>query len=354
MDFAAPPAVVDALQQRAAHPVYGYTKTPEGLYHTLTAWLLKRHHWQVTHDQILLCPGVVPSLYATVAAFTNPGDSVIVQPPVYFPFFSAVTTTGRHLLENPLVLNNGRYQMDFEHLEQCAKKGAKLLLLCSPHNPVGRVWQRDELAQLLAIAERYDLTVLSDEIHADLIYPDYQHTALTTLPGAGQRVISAVAPSKTFNIPGLGLSALITGNSTYRKKLEQVFDQLHVSPANPFSLTAFEAAYAEGEAWLDALLAYLKQSRDTAAATLAQSLPNIRLIPPEGTYLLWLDCTAQGLTDHALQQFFVQQAGLGLSPGTHFGRQGSGFMRMNIATPRSNVEQALQRMMHACQTLGKS
>lgn len=347
MDFAAPPAVVRALQARAAHPVYGYTKTPESLYQALISWLQKRHRWQVAREQILLCPGVVPSLYAAVAAFTEPGDSVIVQPPVYFPFFSAVTTNGRRLVENPLLLKNGRYEMDFDHLEQCARNGAKLMLLCSPHNPVGRVWQRDELEQLLAIAERYDLIILADEIHADLVYPDFQHTALATLGQTDQRVVTAVAPSKTFNVPGLGLSALIANNPAHRKKLVKAFDQLHVSPGNPFSLAAFEAAYAEGEPWLDALLAYLQQTRDFVATTLQQSLPGIRLIPPQGTYLLWLDCQSLDLDDRQLQRLFVEQAGLGLSPGLHFGKQGRGFMRMNIATPRANVEQALQRLRSA-------
>lgn len=347
MDFAAPPAVVRALQTRAAHPVYGYTKTPENLYQALISWLQKRHRWQVAREQILLCPGVVPSLYAAVAAFTEPGDSVIVQPPVYFPFFSAVTTNGRRLVENPLLLKNGRYEMDFDHLEQCARNGAKLMLLCSPHNPVGRVWQRDELEQLLAIAERYDLIILADEIHADLVYPDFQHTALATLGQTDQRVVTAVAPSKTFNVPGLGLSALIANNPAHRKKLVKAFDQLHVSPGNPFSLAAFEAAYAEGEPWLDALLAYLQQTRDFVATTLQQSLPGIRLIPPQGTYLLWLDCQSLDLDDRQLQRLFVEQAGLGLSPGLHFGKQGRGFMRMNIATPRANVEQALQRLRSA-------
>ncbi len=351
MDFAAPPAVVRALQQRAAHPVYGYTKTPESLYQALIAWLQTRHRWQVKREHILLCPGVVPSLYAAVAAFTEPGDSVIVQPPVYFPFFSAVTTTGRRLMENPLLLKNGRYEMDFDHLEQCAKNGARLMLLCSPHNPVGRVWRRDELQTLLDIAARHNIIILADEIHADLVYPDYQHTALAALAQAGQHVITAVAPSKTFNVPGLGLSALVANNPAHRKKLAKAFDQLHVSPGNPFSLAAFEAAYAAGEPWLDALLAYLQQTRDQVAATLQQSLPGIRLIPPQGTYLLWLDCQALGLTDKQLQQFFVEKAGLGLSPGVLFGKQGSGFMRMNIGTPRNNVELALEKMRRAVDTM---
>lgn len=344
MDFAAPPAVVKALQQRAAHPVYGYTKTPESLYQALIHWLTTRHQWQISQNQILLCPGVVPSLNAVVMALTKPGDSVIIQPPVYFPFFSAVTGNGRKLAENPLKLSNGRYEMDLDHLEQCAKAGAKLLLLCSPHNPVGRVWNRDELTKLLEIAERYNLVILSDEIHHDLIYPDHQHTVFATLAPTNPNIITAVAPSKTFNVPGLGLSALIINNPSHRKQIQQVFDQLHVSTSNPFSLAAFEAAYSEGAAWLDELMPYLQQTRDQVARTLAETLLNIRLIHPEGTYLLWLDCKALNLTDKQLQQLFVEKAGLGLSPGVLFGKQGSGFMRMNIGTPRGGVEMALEKI----------
>jgi cystathionine beta-lyase len=351
MDFAAPPAVVKALQQRAGHPIYGYTKTPESLYQALIHWLTTRHQWQINQNQILLCPGVVPSLNAVVMALTQPGDSVIIQPPVYFPFFSAVTGNGRKLIENPLKLSNGRYEMDFDHLEQCAKAGAKLLLLCSPHNPVGRVWNRDELTQLLEIAERYNLVILSDEIHHDLIYPDHRHTVLATLAPANPNIITAVAPSKTFNVPGLGLSALIINSPSYRKQIQQVFEQLHVSTSNPFSLAAFEAAYSEGVAWLDALMPYLQQTRDQVARTLAETLPNIHLIHPEGSYLLWLDCKALRLTDKQLQQLFVEKAGLGLSPGVLFGKQGSGFMRMNIGTPKANVEMALKKIMLAIDAL---
>jgi cystathionine beta-lyase len=206
MDFAAPEAVTRALAARAAHPVYGYSFYPDSLFEALIAWLKKRHGWEVPREWIVMALGVVPSLFATVMAFTQPGDGVIVQPPVYFPFFSAVTTNGRRLIRNPLRLEpgrlgQGRYSMDFDHLERCAAEGARLLLLCSPHNPVGRVWSRAELSELLRIARRYEMTILSDEIHADLVYPGQQHIALATLAGDSDKLITAVAPSKTFNIP---------------------------------------------------------------------------------------------------------------------------------------------------------
>jgi cysteine-S-conjugate beta-lyase len=344
MDFAAPEAVTRALQGRAAHPVYGYTQCPESLYEVLICWVAQRHSWQVERDWIMLCPGVVPSLNATVLALTQLGDAVVVQPPVYFPFFSAVTATGRRLVENPLRLENGRYHLDFDHLEKCARDGAKLLLLCSPHNPVGRVWQAEELDTLAGIAQRYGMVILSDEIHADLIYPGQRQMPLATRPGMAELTITALAPSKTFNIPGLGLSTLVVKDQGRRRALARAFDTLHVSTGNPFSLGAFEAAYRGGEAWLEALLVYLEGTRDAAAAYLAEQLPEIGLIAPEGTYLLWLDCRRLGMGDRELQRFFVEQAGLGLSPGTLFGTGGSGFMRMNIGTPRANVLAALKRL----------
>jgi cystathionine beta-lyase len=349
MDFAAPEAVTRALAERAAHPVYGYSFYPDSLYDALMDWLKMRHGWRVQRDWIVMAPGVVPSLFATVMACTGQGDGVIVQPPVYVPFFSAVTTNGRRLVENPLRLENGRYAMDFDHLEQCAAEGARLLLLCSPHNPVGRVWNSAELEEVLRIARRHDLAILSDEIHADLVYPESRHTALATLAGDGDKLITAVAPSKTFNIPGLGLSSLIVPDPAQRDALRKVFDSLHLGNTNPFSIAAFEAAYRGGEAWLDSLLAYLRDSRDFVGDYLRMNLPGIRLIQPEGTYLLWLDCRGLRMNDAELRDFFVRQAGVGMNPGISFGQGGSGFMRLNIASPRHVIAAALQHIANALQ-----
>lgn len=345
MDFAAPEAVTRALMERAAHPIYGYTLYPDSMYAALISWMSKRHGWHIERDWIVMCPGVVTALHATVLAVTQPGDAVIVQSPVYAPFYSSVTITGRRVVRNPLCLENGRYAMDYDHLEQCAAQGARLLMLCSPHNPVGRVWSGGELARLLEIAHRHDMVILSDEIHADLVYPGIQHTPLAML--AGDAVITAVAPSKTFNIPGLGLSALAVPDPAHREALCKVFGQLHVAANNPFSIAAFAAAYREGGPWLESLLAYLVETRDFVRDYLSTHLPGIKLIEPEGTYLLWLDCRALGMSDEALQRFFVQKARVGLSAGTIFGADGSGFMRMNIGTPRRIVAEALERIASA-------
>lgn len=347
MDIAAPEVVRRALFERAAHPIYGYTTPSESLYESLTNWLSKRHGWTIQREWIMLCPGVVPSLHATICALTQPGDAVIVQPPVYAPFLSAPKATGRRLLLNPLKYENGRYYFDLDNFEHYANEGARLLLLCSPHNPMGRVWQVRELQALLDICQRHDITVISDEIHADLVYPGTKHMTLSKLAQNKVKVITAVAPSKTFNIPGLGLSALIVRDKTDRIAIGQAFDVLHVSAANPFSIVAFEAAYREGAPWLDALLEYLAGTRDFVREFIRQHLPRIKLIEPDGTYLLWLDCRGMGMNDNQLKQFFVQEAGVGMSPGVMFGEQGSGFMRMNIGAPRSIIAQALEKIARA-------
>jgi cysteine-S-conjugate beta-lyase len=238
----------------------------------------------------------------------------------------------------------GHYEIDFEHLEACAKQGAKLLMLCTPHNPVGRVWTERELQEILRIARQYQLTILSDDIHADLTYSGVTHHMLGRLALPGDKIITAIAPNKTFNIPGLGLSALIVPNAEQRKNINQVFDSLHVRNTNPFSMVAFEAAYRGGDAWLKALMAYLEETRDFAAEYIAQHIPQIKMTKPEATYLLWLDCREFGMTDSQLRDFFVKQCKLGLSPGTAFGEAGSGFMRLNIGTQRQVIVDALFKL----------
>jgi cystathionine beta-lyase len=347
MDFAVPAAVKEALMARAAHPIYGYTVYPESLYEALISWLHKRHAWAVEREWIVMCPGVVPTLHAAILALSQPDDAMIVQPPVYAPFLAAPEIVGRRLMPNPLKFEDGRYRFDLDHFEQCAAEGGRLLLLCSPHNPVGRVWQEDELLALLEICQRYDITVVSDEIHADLIYPGRHHTPLAMLSDGAVKIVTAVAPSKTFNIPGLGLSALIVPDEKDRAAIAKAFGTLHVGAANPFSIVAFEAAYREGAPWLDGLLDYLEATCRFVRTFLQQHLPQIKLIEPEGTFLLWLDCRAMKLSDKQLKEFFVQDAGVGLSPGIIFGEQGSGFMRLNIGTPRSVIAQALENIARA-------
>lgn len=341
MDFAAPPEVMAALLNRAAHPIYGYTLYPESIYQVFIDWIKQRHGWTIQRDWIVLSAGIVPALFASVLAYTQKNEGVIIQPPVYQPFFQAVKSNNRRLIENPLILNNGHYEIDFEQLEQCAQQ-AVLLLLCSPHNPVGRVFTQDELHRVLTIAERYNLLVFSDEIHADLIYSPHVHHPLGTLNT--ERVLTAFAPSKTFNIAGMNLSALVIANESHRKAIQQVFDSVHIGAANPFSITAFEAAYQYGEPWLIQLLSYLTANKNAVIEFLHKEIPTIQAIAPEGTFLMWLDCRALALNDTELKDFFVYKAKCGIIPGVVFGNNGSGFVRLNIAAPRTIIDIVLRQI----------
>lgn len=349
MDFAAPYAVVEALEKRARHPAYGYTLYPDSVYEAMIHWYKERHQWQIERDWVLLVPGVVPSLHAAAMAFSSPGDGIIIQPPVYPPFFSAINKTGRQVIENPLVEDGGRYRMDLEHLEACAARDdAKILQLCSPHNPVGRVWSRDELSAVLDIAQRHSLMVVSDEIHCDLVFPDKSpHQMLGRLVTEEDALVTTLAPSKTFNLPGLGLSALVVPNPGYRAALKAVFDSMHMMQCNPFSMTGFEAGYRHGGPWLDELLEYLQKNRDFVVHTVNSCMPGITAFEPEGCYLVWLDCRGLGMSDPELKAFFVHEAGVGLNPGITFGEEGSGFMRLNLACPRATLDTALRQIREA-------
>lgn len=361
MDFAAPEAVTRALQERASHPVYGYTLFPDSLYQSMIDWFADRHGWRIEREWILMAPGVVPSLNAACMAYAAPGEGVIIQPPVYPPFFSSVRHSGREVIENPLVPDEerpGHYRMDLDHLEACAARlDARILLLCSPHNPVGRVWSENELRAVLAIARRHELVVISDEIHCDLTFPDKPgHTVLANLAGPEDALVTAVAPSKSFNMPGLGLSALVIADPELRKAMKSVFESMHLPQCNPFSTAGFEAGYRHGGPWLDRLMDYLQGNRDFIAQAVAERLPGIRVTAPEGTYLMWLDCRElcrdRDLDDAGLKRFFVRQAGVGMNPGLSFGEQGSGFMRLNIGCPRSVLEQVVDRIEAALKTSG--
>ncbi len=356
MDFAAPEAVTQALVERAQHPVYGYTLFPDSLYQAMIDWFADRHGWQIERDWILMAPGVVPTLHAACMAYAEPGQGVIVQPPVYPPFFSSVQHSDRTVIENPLRRDDstGRYHMDLEHLEQCAARpDARVLILCSPHNPVGRIWSEAELREVLAIARRHGLVVVSDEIHCDLTYDDApRHRVLATLAAPGDALVTTVAPSKSFNLPGLGLSALVIADPERRRAMKEIFQTLHMPQCNPFSVAGFEAGYRAGGPWLDELLGYLKANRDYVCEQVEQRLPGVSVSAPEATYLLWLDCRSLGLTDAELKRFFVRDAGVGMNPGITFGDQGSGFMRLNIGCPRSVLTEVLDRIADALAARG--
>ena len=347
MDFKAPPEILKPIRERAAHGVFGYTAKPDEFYSAVISWFKKRYDWIIEKKWIVTTPGVVPALNLALQEFTKTGDGIIIQPPVYFPFKDSVELNERKLLNNTLLLKNGRYEIDWQDLEKKAES-AEMFVFCSPHNPVSRVWTTRELERLGDLCERYDLLVFSDEIHADIIFKPYKHTPTAKVSKAlANRTISAFATSKTFNLAGLQLSVNIIPNDEIRKKFKLTLERLHLNMSNIFGIVGTQAAYEHGEQWLDELLPYLWQNYLTVKTYLQENIPEITVIEPEGTYLLWLDCKKLELSDEELAAFFVQKAGLALTNGTMFGPGGDGFMRMNIGCPKRSVIKGLENLANA-------
>ncbi|WP_274653313.1 MalY/PatB family protein [Paenibacillus humicola] len=346
MDFRGPDPVIRALKERAENGVFGYTFRPGYMAEAVAGWLKRRHRWTVPENWITFSPGVVAALRTCVACYTAPGDGVIVQPPVYPPFFSVVKEAGRELVLNPLQEADGRYRMDFDDLRLKARdSGAKMLILCSPHNPIGRVWTREELETLASICTEYDITVVSDEIHADLVFQSHVHTPFAALsPELEARTIVCMAPSKTFNMAGLHSSFIIIPDEAKRDKFDTHLKEAHLTMMNPFSLTAANAAYRYGDEWLDSVLAYIEANIDYFSVEMAARLPELRFAKPEGTYMVWLDCRPLGMTPDELKSFMLREAKIAINDGSSFGEEGAGFIRVNLAAPRSVVEEGISRL----------
>jgi cystathionine beta-lyase len=353
MDFACAPEIVEAIKARAAHPIYGYTVRTDAWYNGLINWMKKRHDWSgIQRDWICFSPGVVAGFNMTIQAYSHPGDKVILQPPVYYPMKNAIFNNGRQMVENPLKIVNGRYVMDYEDLEKKIDGRTKMIILCSPHNPVGRVWTRSELEQLVEVCERKDIVIVSDEIHLDLILGKIKHTPTAIVSEkAMQKTVTLVAPSKSFNVAGLTNSAAIIPNKKLRDAFLNVLQNNSVGGGNIFGAVAQEAAYAHGEPWLEELLVYLRGNLKYFEDFLAEKIPVLKVYPLEGTYLAWVDCTSLGMDDASLKEFMLKKAKLWFDEGTMFGSGGSMFMRINIACPRSMLKMALKRLEKAVKAL---
>ncbi|MBD2845748.1 pyridoxal phosphate-dependent aminotransferase [Paenibacillus sp. IB182496] len=348
MDFSPPREVVDAIVERARQGVYGYTIRTDDYYDAVRGWLSRRHGWDVQPGWISSSPGVVPALSMLVMACTEPGDGIILQSPVYYPFYDVIRMNGRVVVDNPLVLRDGQYRMDFDLLEQQAKDGAKLLLLCSPHNPGGRVWTREELARVGEICERHGVLVVADEIHHDLVLKPHRHTPYASISKAcANHSITCIAPSKTFNLAGLQAASVIIPNERLRRVYTQQLKRLSLHMETYFGLSAVVSSYTYGDQWLDELLAYLAGSVDALIAFCAERLPQVRPIRPEGTYMVWLDCRAVSEDPEELKRLMFEEAGVAFSEGSVFGRQGAGFLRVNLACPRALLMEALERFAAA-------
>ncbi len=347
MDFKAPPEILSPILKRAAHGVFGYTAKTDQFYSAVVNWFSRRYHWSIEKEWIVTTPGVVPAINLAIQEFTESGDGVIIQSPVYFPFKDSIELNGRKLLDNRLILKNNRYEINWADLEKKAED-AEMLLFCSPHNPVSRVWTVNELKKLEAVCQKHNLVLFSDEIHADIVFKPSVHTPSAAFSRKlADRTISAFATSKTFNLAGLQLSINIIPSEQIRKRFKLSLERLHMNMSNVFGIVGTQAAYEHGDNWLDQLLPYLQENCITVRDYLETNIPEIRVIEPEGTFLLWLDCRKLGFTDEELAAFFVQKAGLALTNGILFGPGGSGFMRMNIGCPRHAVIAGLEKLKRA-------
>lgn len=348
MDFKAPPAVLDALRRRLEHGVFGYEAVPDGLMPALTGWLARRHDWSVSPDHILRAPNVLNALAIATSLFSEEGDGIIVQPPVFFDFFDIIRENHRALVSNPLILEDGRYRMDFEDLEQKASDPrTKVLYLCNPHNPVGRVWTENELKTLGDICERHNVLVVADEIHGDIVFSDSRYTPFSSLgPEYAANAITCLSPAKSFNIASCYSAFTVIADDDRRKAFQAENSRLTVNKNNAFASVAMEAAYRNGEAWLGEVLAYLEENRDLVGERLA-GIDGVNLIEADGTFLLWLDLRDLNLRPDDLTTFLRTKAKWAVTCGQAFGVEGEGFARLNIACTRANLEGALNNLASA-------
>ncbi len=350
MDFESPREVQEAIMDRVKHGVYGYTIELDSLFEAVTKWVSRRHNWTIEREWIVFTPGVMPGILGILQAITRPGDKVILQSPVYTPFFRAVRNSGCHVLNNQLKYENNRYTMNFPDLEEKAKDPrTRALILCNPHNPVGRVWTREELSTVGKICLENDVVMISDEIHSDLIYKEYKHIPLASICDEfAENSITCIAPSKTFNLAGLNTAFLVIPDSRVRREFQNMSLPKR---ATIFGGIAAEAAYTYGDNWLDALLDYLDDNRRLLAGYLKARTPQIKVVEPEGTYLVWLDCRQLGMDNDGLEKFMLEKAGIWVNQGYSFGSGGDGFIRMNIGCPRPILEKALGRLNAAVNSL---
>lgn len=348
MDFKPPHAVIDALRQRVEHAVFGYTFVPDTAAKAIADWLAKRHQWTIEPSWLTYCGGIVQAISTAIQSFTKEGDRVLLQSPVYTPFFHMIEKNNRVVVNSPLVLEGNRYKIDFESFENALKEGCKLFLLCSPHNPAGRVWTKEELQKIGELCLQYDCLILSDEIHSDLIYKQYKHIPIASLnKELSEKTITFIAPSKTFNLAGLQASAVVIKNDALRKQFNATLNRQGFFSLSALGITGMEAAYRDGEAWLDELIDYLQENKDYCLAFIQEHLPEITPIESEGTYLLWLDCRKLGLTDQQVQDALIQKGKLALEPGPKYGPGGEGFVRVNIACPKADVIEGMNRLKKA-------
>jgi cystathionine beta-lyase len=348
MDFKAPEAVNNALIKRAEHGIYGYTIIDDDVETAIVNWLEHRHDWKIDQKWLTFSPGVVTSLHMAIQAFTEPNDKVLIQTPVYGPFYNVIESHQRELVKNKLVYNGTSYSIDFEDFEEKLKTGVKAFVLCSPHNPVGRVWKKEELEEMARLCLKYDVLIISDEIHADLVLPENKHIPIASLSEEiAENTITTMAPSKTFNLAGLQASFIVTKNKEMRLKLNDFLGKQGFHMLNTMGNAAIEAAYNDGEAWLDELLTVIDDNKKYVTEMFERNTPELKVVNLEGTYLLWIDCSDLNMDNKELNKFMIEKAKVGLNAGADYGEEGDQFMRMNIGCPKATVEEGVQRMVDA-------
>ncbi len=348
MDFRTAPAIVEALQKRVSHGIFGYTCVPDEYYEAAIGWLDRRHGLRVRKDWFIYTSGVVPAISAIVKAMTEPGDKVILQTPVYNCFFSSVRNNGCEIVSNPLVYADNTYHMDYEDLERKASDPrVKVLILCNPHNPAGRVWTREELVKLGEICIRHNVLVISDEIHCELVYPGHKHLPFASISEEFlKHSVTCISPSKAFNIAGLQIANIIAPDDEIRRRIDRAINVNEVCDVNPFGVIATIAAYNEGEEWLDQLIGYIWENYKFMKDFCAENLPDFPLAVLEGTYLAWMDCSALHIPSEELEERLRKEAKLWLNAGAMYGKDGDSFMRWNLACPRERVEDGLNRFLN--------
>ncbi|WP_309446304.1 MalY/PatB family protein [Peribacillus butanolivorans] len=345
MDFPSPEGIQKALIERLNHPIFGYTVPSETVFTEIQSWLRDQHSWPITKEWISFSSGVVSAIGTTIQAFTNPGDKILVQSPVYTPFFDMIKNNDREVVNSPLIIENDRFKIDFTDFEDKLKSGVKLFLFCSPHNPGGRVWTKDELLRIGELCVKYNVIIVSDEIHADLFHSTSRHYPIASLSEQLSDItVTLMAPSKTFNIAGIQASFLITSNEKLQKQLQKAQTKLAFHGLNILALTAMEAAYREGLPWLKDMIAYIEENIKVAEEFIAAEIPVLHVMHPDASYLLWIDCRDLGLNDKEIKERLIHQGKLALEPGSKYGPGGEGFVRMNIGCSRSVLLDGLNRL----------
>jgi len=346
MDFKSPKEIIDAIKQRAEHGVFGYATIPDTYYEAVINWVKKRHNWEIKKEWIICTSGVVPALNTAILAFTDPGDSILIQTPVYPPFFSIIKSNNRNLIANQLIYNDSRYLIDFDTLEKQLSAGVKMMILCSPHNPIGRVWSYEELKLIIELCVKNNVLIVSDEIHSDIVYSKTKHIPLSSFSEEiANNSITCISPTKTFNIPGVGISTAIIPNKKLRDEYKKTLSRMASGGIhNIFGILTSEVAYRYGSEWLNQLLPYLEGNADLMDKYIRENIPGIKFSKPEATYLGWLNCRELGIKYENLREYFITKAKVELLDGRDFGSNGEGFLRFNFASPRSVIIDALERI----------